>query len=100
MPASQRPYFMQVVQPYVSQEWSTLLKVALEWVQNEPNTAESWFYLAAAEYATKDYSNAEEHLKKVLALNNKHIQSIEYLVRISQIKASVDDALSQLAQLD
>ena len=100
MPASQRPYFMQVVQPYVSQEWSTLLKVALEWVQNEPNTAESWFYLAAAEYATKDYSNAEEHLKKVLALNNKHIQSIEYLVRISLIKASVDDALSQLAQLD
>ena len=100
MPASQRPYFMQVVQPYGSQEWSTLLKVALEWVQNEPNTAESWFYLAAAEYATKDYSNAEEHLKKVLALNNKHIQSIEYLVRISLIKASVDDALSQLAQLD
>jgi hypothetical protein len=98
--ASQRPYFMQVVQPYVSQEWSTLLKVATQWVKNEPNTVESWFYLATAEYATKDYSNAEEHFKKVLALNNKHSQAREYLAIIAQKTAIVDVALSQLAQLD
>ena len=100
MAATQRPYFMQVVQPYVSQEWSALLKVAAQWVQNEPNTAESWFYLAAAEFATNDYSHAEEHFKKVLALNNQHIQASDYLAKIAQKTANVNVALSQLAQLN
>ncbi|MES2501383.1 MAG: trypsin-like peptidase domain-containing protein [Pseudomonadota bacterium] len=100
MAATQRPYFMQVVQPYVSQEWSTLLKVAAQWVQNEPNTAESWFYLAAAEFATNDYSHAEEHFKKVLALNSQHSQASDYLAKIAQKTANVDVALSHLAQLD
>ena len=100
MAATQRPYFMQVVQPYVSQEWSALLKVAAQWVQNEPNTAESWFYLAAAEFATNDYSHAEEHFKKVLALNNQHTQASDYLAKIAQKTASVNVALSQLAQLN
>lgn len=100
MQATQRPYFMQVVQPYVSQEWSTLLKVAAQWVQNEPNTAESWFYLAAAEYATNDYSHAEEHFKKVLTLNNQHSQASEYLAKIAQKTATVNVAVSHLAQLD
>ncbi len=98
--ATQRPYFMQVVQPYVSQEWSTLLKVAAQWVQNEPNTAESWFYLAAAEFATNDYSHAEEHFKKVLALNNQHIQASDYLAKIAQKTANLDMALSHLAKLN
>ena len=100
MAATQRPYFMQVVQPYVSQEWSALLKVAAQWVQNEPNTAESWFYLAAAEFATNDYSHAEEHFKKVLALNNQHTQASDYLAKIAQKTANVNVALSQLAQLN
>ena len=100
MAAAQRPYFMQVVQPYVSQEWSALLKVAAQWVQNEPNTAESWFYLAAAEFATNDYSHAEEHFKKVLALNNQHTQASDYLAKIAQKTASVNVALSQLALLN
>ncbi len=100
MDAKQRPYFMQVVQPYVSQEWATLLKVATQWVQTEPNTAESWFYLAAAEYATKDYSQAEEHFKKVLALNHQHSQASEYLAKIAQQTTKADMALSHVAQLD
>jgi serine protease Do len=93
MDAKQRPYFMQVVQPYVAQEWKTLLKVATQWVQTEPNTAESWFYLAAAEYATKDYSHAEEHFKKVLALNHQHSQAIDYLEKLAERTANTHVAL-------
>lgn len=90
MDATQRPYFMQVVQPYLSQEWKDLLKVAAQWVQTEPNTAESWFYLAAAEYATKDYDSAEQHFKKVLAINNQHSQAIDYLAKLADKNESVD----------
>lgn len=79
----QRPYFMQVVQPFVSHDWKSLLKVAQNWVQTEPDTAESWFYLAAAEYATKDYGNAEAHFNKVLLLNHEHRSAMEYLDKLA-----------------
>ncbi|PPC87225.1 MAG: serine protease [Methylotenera sp.] len=93
MTSKQRPYFMQVVQPYVTQEWKTLFKVAIQWVQAEPNTAESWFYLATAEFATQDYVNAEEHFKKVLAINNQHSQAIDYLEKLAQKTANSKVAL-------
>lgn len=56
--------------------------MATQWAQTEPNSAESWVYLAAAEYATKDYQYAEEHFKKVLSLNHQHIQAIDYFTKI------------------
>ena len=99
MDVQQRPYFMRVVQPYVSQEWKTLLKVAAQWVKSEPNTAESWFYLATAEYATKDYANAEEHFRKVLTLNQQHAQALDYLAKLSQKTAQADGTASHLAML-
>jgi len=98
MDVQQRPYFMRVVQPYVSQEWKTLIKVASQWVQSEPNTAESWFYLATAEYATKDYAKAEEHFRKVLALNHQHVQALEYLGKLSE-KMAQDETATTLALL-
>lgn len=100
MDVKQRPYFMQVVQPYLSQEWKTLLQVATQWVQTEPNTAESWFYLAAAEYATKDYSNAAEHFKKVLALNHTHSQAIDYLAKLAEKTTSSAVVSNKIALLN
>ena len=93
---AKRPYFMQVVQPYLTQEWQTLLKVATQWAQTEPNTAESWFYLAAAEYATKDYKQAEEHFKMVLALNSQHSQAIDYLTKIAGKTQKINVALNNV----
>ena len=100
MDAKQRPYFMQVVQPYLSQEWKGLLKVATQWVQTEPNTAESWFYLAAAEYATKDYDLAEQHFKKVLAIDHQHSQAIDYLAKLTDKTAKANLAFNSVALLD
>lgn len=84
----QRPYFMQVVQPYVAKDWKSLLTVSHEWVRTEPDAAESWFYLAAAEFETMAYDKAAEHFKKVLSLNGEHRQAMEYLNKIAQITAS------------
>lgn len=104
MHVSQRPYFMQVVQPYLSQEWSTLLKVATQWAQTEPDTAESWFYLAAAEFAVKDYNQAEQHFKKVLALNEQHnqaqhSQAVAYLAKLAEKTAALTQTSNQVAML-
>ena len=100
MDATERPYFMQVVKPYQTQEWKTLLKLASKWVQMEPDTAESWFYLAAAEYASKDFEHAEAHFKKVLALNHQHTQASDYLEKLALKTANANVTLSQVALLN
>jgi len=95
----QRPYFMKVVQPYLSHDWKSLLTVSSAWVNAEPDTAESWFYLAMAEYETKAYDKAEAHFNKVLALNESHRQAVEYLNKINERTAGINASLNKLALL-
>lgn len=94
----ERPYFMKVVQPYVAKDWKSLLAVSRAWVSTEPDAAESWFYLAAAEYETKDYDQAQKHLERVLSLNSEHSLAKEYLSKITQ-KTARKGAPEQLAYL-
>jgi serine protease Do len=72
------------------------MKVATEWVSVEPDTAESWFYLATAEFAIKDYAHAETHFRKVLALNDQHSQALAYLEKISAISANTTPVANAL----
>jgi hypothetical protein len=95
----QKPYFMQVVKPYVAHDWTSLLAVSQDWVSKEPEVAESWFYLATAEYETKAYAKAEDHFNKALSLNGEHRQAIEYLNKIAEKTAAINPALNKLALL-
>lgn len=79
----ERPYFMRVVHPFQKGDWDSLLAIAKEWVAREPNTAESWFYLASAEYEKHDYVNAEAHALKALTFDSGHVEATEYLSKIS-----------------
>jgi hypothetical protein len=67
--ASQRPFFMQVLQPYQSKDWASLMGIAKAWVGSQPDAAESWAYLAIAELESKAFADAEAHALKALALN-------------------------------
>ena len=79
----ERPYFMRVVRPYQNRDWDNLLAIAQEWAAREPNTAESWFYLATAEYEKHDYVNAEAHFLQVLSLDKSHLEASDNLAKIS-----------------
>ncbi len=93
------PYFMQVVEPYLTENWSTLMQVATKWTAEEPNNIEAWFYLAAAEYANHDNVNAEAHMKKVTAMNAHHSQAIYYLGLIAEENGKHMEALTNIALL-
>lgn len=97
--SSKRPYFMQVVQPYVSQDWRVLLQVSNAWVETEPLTAESWFYLAVAEYETRDFESALSHFQKALELRQDHGAVQEYLRKISTQMATENKVFEQTALL-
>ena len=94
------PYFMRVVQPYLTENWGSLLQVASKWTKQEPNTAEAWYYLAAAEYATNDMQKAEAHLQKVVAMNHQHSQAIYYLGLMAEKSGNHALALTNVAMLD
>ena len=93
------PYFMRVVQPYLTEDWQALLTVATKWTELEPNSTDAWFYLAVAEYATKNSVNAEEHLRKVVAMNGQHSQAIYYLGLIAEESGKHSEALTKVALL-
>jgi serine protease Do len=94
------PYFMQVVHPYLTENWGSLLQIASKWTKKEPNTAEAWYYLAAAEYATNDTQRAEVHLQKVVAMNHQHSQAIYYLGLLAEKGGRHTLALTKVKQLN
>jgi serine protease Do len=94
------PYLMQIVHPYITENWSSLLEVASKWTKQEPNTAEAWYYLAAAEYAANDMQKAQAHLQKVVAMNHQHAQAIYYLGLIAEKSGDHALALADVAMLD
>jgi serine protease Do len=96
----QWPHFMKVVQPFMAKDWDALLKVATKWTEQEPNATEAWFYLAAAEYAKKDYQAAEDHLYKVVTMNDHHSQALYYLAMIAEVSGKHDEAMDNVAKLD
>jgi len=98
--ADKWPFFMQVVHPYLTEDWDALLAVAKAWTVKEPKSTEAWFYLAAAEFSTHDYQQAETHLRKVMAENTQHSQAIYYLGLIDKENGKHMEALTRVASLD
>jgi len=102
-PAAQWPYFMKVVFPYLHKDWQGLKVIAEQWAAKEPQNTEAWFYLAAAEYETKDLTMAEQHLHRVLSMNDQHSQAFYYLGMIAEASGNHGEAMASvdaLKQLD
>ncbi len=99
MASEKRPFFMRVVQPYVSHDWDVLMDISDAWVKQEPNTGESWFYLAIAEFETKHYDQAEAHFKKALTLHHQDEETIAYLNKIAERISSMNVKPNQMALL-
>ena len=102
-PAAEWPYFMKVVYPYLHKDWKGLKVIAEQWAAKEPQNTEAWFYLAAAEYETQDFSIAEQHLHRVLSMNDQHSQAFYYLGMIAETTGKHGEAMASidaLKQLD
>ncbi len=78
-PEENRPYFMRVIQPYQTQDWPALKKVASEWLQLEPNTEEAINYLAIAEYHLNERNQALAHFTQLYANNKRHVNALLYI---------------------
>lgn len=102
-PAAEWPYFMKVVYPYLHKDWKGLKVIAEQWTAKEPQNTEAWFYLAAAEYETQDFTTAEQHLHRVISMNDQHSQAFYYLGMIAEASGNHGEAMASvdaLKQLD
>lgn len=97
--ADQWPLFMQVVHPYLTKDWHAVMTVASQWTKREPNNIEAWFYLAAAEYATHDVTNAKVHMLKVNTMNTEHVKAIYYLDLMAEEGGQHKGTLTNIALL-
>ncbi len=99
-PEEKRPYFMRVVQPYQTEDWVTLKKLASEWIQHEPDTSEALNYLAMAEYNLKETQSAAKHFNQLYAQNKRHTNALLYLGLIAAETGNTDEAIKTASLLD
>lgn len=94
------PYFMQVVHPLKTENWSVLNEIAHLWYKKEPANTEALFYLAVAEYGLQRRMAAETHFNQVIASNRNHSSALYYLGLIAEENGRRTEALNMVAVLD
>lgn len=99
-PEEKRPFFMRVIQPYQTEDWPSLKKIATEWMLQEPQANEALFYLGIAEYNLKEIKPAQSHLQQVYAHNPRHTNALLYLGLIAAENGNKDEAIKTASMLD
>ncbi|WP_235276379.1 S1 family peptidase [Methylotenera sp. N17] len=83
LPLEQRPYFMRVVIPFQNKEWGTLKGIANQWIVQEPNSVDAWYFLGVAEEGTGELELAKLHLNKAYQLNRRDLDAMLALSRVA-----------------
>ncbi|MDI1309880.1 MAG: trypsin-like peptidase domain-containing protein [Methylotenera sp.] len=94
------PFFMRIVQPFKTENWEILNKIASAWYEKEPNTSEALFYRAVAEFSLKNEARAEQYFNQVVARNGNNSSAIYYLGLIAENTGKHMEALNLVAMLD
>ncbi len=93
VPEKERPFFMQVVQPLQTEEWTTLELISKAWVTVEKNNPEAWLYLGIAQQGLQDYDKAKQTFNKVLTLAPKHSSAYYQLGMIAMAQNDKAEAV-------
>jgi serine protease Do len=103
LPPQARPFWMQVVQPYQNSDWPALEAIARSWLQQQPASAEAYFYLASALHGQGQLPAAQQAYQQALALQPAHIDAwtgLAILARQLKQTALLADAQAHIRQLD
>lgn len=89
LPLAQRPAFMRVVIPYKNKNWSTLEAISKQWVQDEPASADAFYYLGVAEEGNGNLTEAKKHLSKAVVLNSRDLDAMVALTRVAYAQKDI-----------
>lgn len=71
-----KPYFMQIAEPEIQEEWSRLLGIAQQWIKKEPNNTEAWYELGVAQEHSNLKAEAEKSYRHALMLSQGNIDAM------------------------
>ena len=71
-----KPYFMQIAEPEIQEEWSRLLGIAQKWTKKEPNNTEAWYELGVAQEHSNQKADAEKSYRHSLKLSQGNIDAM------------------------
>jgi serine protease Do len=87
-----RPFFMQIVLPFQNNLWQDVEKVANNWAQKEPNSAEAWYYMGQATQYLGDKQAAIKHYQKALSLHPNHPATLQATALLAQNDGNKEQA--------
>jgi tetratricopeptide (TPR) repeat protein len=76
LPDEEKPFFMQVALPHLNEEWAKLLEIGQRWIQAEPESAEAWYEVGAAQEGLGRAEQALQSYGKATAINPHHIEAL------------------------
>lgn len=102
-PTQQQPFFMQVAQPYLHSDWSTLQTIAQTWTVQAPTSAEAYFYLASALHGQGQLEPAKQAYQKATTLQPALVeawQGLAILAKQGGETTLLEMSMQQLQQLE
>ncbi len=89
LPLAEKPAFMQVVIPYQNEAWDAVKTIAQKWTDEEPKSADAWYYLGVAEEGNGNIAIAKAHLSKAYALNARELDAMVALSRVAYVQKDI-----------
>jgi len=86
LPDDEKPFFMQVIMPMQQDDWGKVKRIANEWIREDNEHSDAWYFSGLAEFKMKNYSKAVIDLKKAFNLNDRHLDSLVELYSIAKIQ--------------
>ena len=100
---AQKPYWMQIVLPFQSEQWDEVERIVKAWVASTPDDQEAMYYQAITKEHGGDLIGAKKIYQKILKQNPNHSASMINLAAIAKVEASqadFDQYQAQLARLN
>lgn len=67
-----RPFFMRVVLPFQNEKWADLQPIAQSWIQQEPQSAEAFYYAGQAAEHLDQMEQAYQYYQQALRIQAQH----------------------------
>ena len=86
-----KPFFMQVAEPEIQEDWARLSNVAQQWIKREPNNTEAWYELGVAQEHSKQKTEAEQSFRHALMLSQGNIDAMFRLGVLAAEKGNLSE---------
>lgn len=98
-----KPFFMQIAEPEINQDWPKLTQVAEKWIEKEPKSTEAWFELGTAKEHLNKMDDAQKAYQQAVALDANNIDALlqlGFIAKMNNDSAGIKKMEEAIARID